>query len=227
MKGRLIVIEGTDGSGKATQTALLSRRLSEEGFSHRCLAFPCYDRPSSALVRQYLAGDFGTGPDDVNAYAAAAFYAVDRFASWAQDWRGDYQAGGLFLADRYTTANAVHQAAKLPEAERPAFFQWLTDLEHRRFGLPQPDLVLYLDMPVDLSESLLQARSEQTGTAEDIHEQNTAYLRRCRSCGQAAAAWYGWTVLPCVRSGCLRTPQDIHEELYARVRCLLERDFPE
>ena len=147
MSGRLIVFEGTDGSGKSTQFRLLCRRMEEEGHPFHRLVFPRYDQPSSALIRMYLAGEFGSRPEDVNAYAASSFYAVDRYASWKQDWGSCYRKGGLVLSDRYTTSNAVHQACKLPEGEWEAFFRWLDDFEHGKLGLPRPDLVLYLDMP--------------------------------------------------------------------------------
>ena len=184
--GHLIVLEGTDGSGKATQTGLLSAALTAAGIPNRCLEFPRYDNDSSVLVRRYLSGAYGSRPEDVNAYAASVLYTVDRFASWAEDWREAYRAGMLLLADRYTTSNAVHQASKLPEEERPAFFEWLADLEYRKVGLPEPDLVLYLDMPVQLSGALVQSRA--AGAETDIHEKNAEYLRQCRICGRQAAA---------------------------------------
>ena len=146
---------------------------------------------------------------------------MDRFASWAEDWRRDYEAGGLFLADRYSTANAVHQASKLPEAEREAFFRWLADFEYDKLGLPRPDLVFYLDMPTDVSETLVQYRSVTSGRQVDIHEQNDAYLRLCRQTARQAAAFYGWTVIPCMEGGILRSPEAIHNDIFAYVADLL------
>ena len=215
--GKLIVIEGTDGSGKSTQFDLLTRRLEAEGLSFRRLRFPRYDQPSSALIRMYLGGDFGADPDAVNAYAASTFYAVDRYASFVQDWRRDYQAGGVFLSDRYTTSNAVHQGGKVPPQERQAFFQWLYDLEYGRMGLPKPDLVLLLDMPTALSEQLMRRREAATHTKADIHEADSDYLARCRQTAREAAAFYGWTVISCARDGKLRTKEDIHQEIFDQV----------
>ena len=215
--GKLIVIEGTDGSGKSTQFDLLTRRLEAEGLAFRRLRFPRYDQPSSALIRMYLGGDFGAAPDAVNAYAASTFYAVDRYASFVQDWRRDYQAGGLFLSDRYTTSNAVHQGGKVPPQERQAFFQWLYDLEYGRMGLPKPDLVLLLDMPTSLSEQLMRRREAATHTKADIHEADSDYLARCRQTAREAAAFYGWTVISCARDGKLRTKEDIHQEIFDQV----------
>ena len=219
--GKLIVIEGTDGSGKSTQFDLLTRRLEAEGLSFRRLRFPRYDQPSSALIRMYLGGDFGADPDAVNAYAASTFYAVDRYASFVQDWQRDYLAGGLFLSDRYTTSNAVHQGGKVPPQEREAFFRWLYDLEYDRMGLPKPDLVVLLDMPTDLSQRLLRHREADTHTSADIHEQDAAYLSRCRETAREAAGHYGWAVVSCARDGQLRPVEDIHQEVYALVRAAL------
>lgn len=221
--GKLIVIEGTDGSGKSTQFELLAARLEREGRTFHRLRFPRYDQPSSALIRMYLGGDFGTDPEAVNAYAASTFYAVDRYASFVQDWRQAYEAGDLFLSDRYTTSNAVHQGGKVATEERAAFFRWLYDLEYNRMELPRPDLVVLLDMPTELSEQLLRRREADTHTRADIHEQDRAYLNRCRETAREAAAHYGWSLVSCARDGQLRTVEDIHEELYALVRRTLEK----
>ena len=170
--GKLIVLEGTDGSGKSTQFHLLTQRLEAEGVAFRKLVFPQYSEPSSALIRMYLNGEFGRHPGDVNAYAATAFYAVDRYASFQKVWRKEYEAGGLILSDRYTTSNAVHQGSKLAPPQRRAFFQWLEEFECDRLGLPRPDLVIYLDVPTDLTEVMLRKRERDTHTRGDIHEQD-------------------------------------------------------
>ena len=151
MAGTLIVLEGTDGSGKSTQFARLKERLSAQGAQFQCLKFPQYEEESSALIRMYLAGEFGSRPSDVNGYAASAFYAVDRYASYKKVWGEWYERGGLVLADRYTTSNAIHQASKVPQEEREDFFRWLYDFEYRKLGLPRPDLVVYLDVPTEAS----------------------------------------------------------------------------
>ena len=221
--GKLIVLEGTDGSGKSTQFALLKQRLESEGRSFHTIVFPQYDQPFSALIRMYLGGEFGPNPADVNAYAASAFYAVDRFASIRKVWGEEYRKGGLILADRYTSSNAVHQAAKVLEPIRPDFFRWLYDLEYVRFGLPVPDLVLYLDVPTELSETLLRKRESDTHTQADIHEQDLDYLRTCRRTGLQAAAFYGWSVVSCAKKGQLRAVEDIHEELYQKVLSVIEK----
>lgn len=220
--GKLIVIEGTDGSGKSTQFKQLTERLTKEGRAFRKLVFPRYSEPSSALIRMYLGGEFGTNPSDVNSYAASAFYAVDRYASYKQDWGKWYEDGGLVLSDRYTTSNAVHQAAKESAENRAEYLRWLYEFEYDRLGLPRPDLTIYLDVPTDFTEKLMRRREADTNTAADIHEKDMAYLATCRQSGKAAAEFYGWTVINCVKNGAMRSIEDIHEEIFAHVAKLLE-----
>lgn len=221
--GKLIVFEGTDGSGKSTQLSLLKGRLEREGTDFRTIVFPQYSEPSSALIRMYLGGEFGKHPSDINAYAASTFYAVDRFASFHKVWGEYFNQGGLVISDRYTTSNAVHQASKEPAERRDAFFQWLFELEYVHMELPKPDLVIYLDVPTELTGHLLRKREENTHTSADIHERDEAYLRRCRETGLQAAAYYHWKVLHCAEQGNLRGIEDIHEEIYDLVRrCIAE-----
>lgn len=215
MAGKLIVFEGTDGSGKSTQFSRLCARMEAEKYPFRRLIFPQYEQPSSALLRMYLNGEFGTHPSDVNAYAASAFYAVDRFASWKKVWGDDYRAGRLVLSDRYTTSNAVHQTCKLPEEQWEDFFRWLFDFECDKLGLPKPDLVLYLDMPTEKAVENLRRREAFTRTKGDIHEVDTGYLALCRRTAQAAARFYGWTSVACVApDGQLRDVEEIHQEIW-------------
>lgn len=220
--GKLIVFEGTDGSGKSTQFALLAKRLEAEQIGFQRLRFPQYEEPSSALIRMYLGGAFGDDPEAVNAYAASTFYAVDRYASYQCVWKDYYQGGGLVVSDRYTTSNAVHQGSKVPEGERAEFFRWLYDLEYDRMGLPRPDLVVLLDMPVELSEQLMRKREQSTGTHADIHERDEDYLKKCRDVALHAAKYYGWRTVSCAKNGAIRGVEDIHEEVYAIVKSCLE-----
>ena len=220
--GKLIVIEGTDGSGKSTQFRRLQQRLEQENRAFKHLVFPRYSEPSSALIRMYLGGEFGGSPADVNAYAASAFYAVDRFASYKQDWGQWYEQGGLVLSDRYTTSNAVHQASKEQGEKQRAFLKWLYEFEYDKLGLPRPDLVIYLDVPTDFTEKLLRGREAATNTSADIHEKDMSYLATCRETGRAAAKFYNWTVIDCVRDGAMRSIEDIHDEIYAHVMACLE-----
>ena len=220
--GKLIVIEGTDGSGKSTQFRLMSQRLENDGVTFKHIVFPRYDQDSSALIRMYLGGQFGTKPSDVNAYAASSFYAVDRFASYKMDWGQWYEDGGVVLSDRYTTSNAVHQASKEPQEKREQFLHWLYDFEYDKLGLPRPDLTIYLDVPTDFTEKMMRRREQDTNTKADIHEKDMQYLATCRQTGRFAAEYYGWTVIQCVRDGQMRTIEDIHEEIYSHVMKCLE-----
>ena len=222
MSGKIIVFEGTDGSGKSTQFRLLCSRVSQEGKPFRQLVFPRYEQPSSALIRMYLGGEFGREPGDVNPYAASAFYAVDRYASWKKVWGEDYREGGLILADRYTTSNAVHQGAKCSPEERQAFFRWLDEFEHDKLGLPRPDLVVYLDMPTHQAQRLLRERESATHTQGDIHEVDGGYLAACRACALQAAEQLGWHRVSCVDGGgALRSVEDIHEEIWSLAAALV------
>lgn len=220
--GKLIVFEGTDGSGKSTQFSLLTKRLQAMQVDFRTMVFPQYSEPSSALIRMYLGGEFGTRPSDVNAYAASTFYAVDRYASYRKVWREYYQNGGLMLSDRYTTSNAVHQASKEPDETREDFFRWLYDFEYHHMELPEPDIVIYLDVPTELTGQMLRRREHDTHTHADIHEQNMDYLRLCRKTGLEAARFYGWTIINCARDGKMRSIEDIHNEIFELVRTCLE-----
>ena len=220
--GKLIVIEGTDGSGKSTQFKLLTDRLESENRKFQKLVFPQYAEPSSALIRMYLGGEFGHSPSDVNAYAASAFYAVDRYASYKKVWGQWYEQGGLVVSDRYTTSNAVHQASKEEGLAQQKFLQWLSEFEYEKLGLPCPDLILYLDVPTDFTETMMRRREADTNTQADIHEQDMTYLATCRRTGKAAAEYYGWTVIDCVKDGVMRSIEDIHEEIYRHVQTILE-----
>lgn len=220
--GKLIVIEGTDGSGKSTQFRALQEHLRNDGTAFQCLQFPRYDKESSALIRMYLGGQFGNKPSDVNAYAASAFYAVDRYASYKEDWGQWYENGGLILSDRYTTSNAVHQASKLSGKEQSQYLDWLYEFEYKKLALPRPDLVIYLDVPTDFTEKMLRGREQATNTKADIHEKDTSYLATCRVTGRAAAEHYGWKVIQCVADGQMRSIEDIHNEIYAAVKQCME-----
>lgn len=218
MKGKLIVIEGLDGSGKATQTALLCDVLQQDGKPVRHITFPDYDQPSSALVKMYLNAEFGSNPEDVNAYAASSFYAVDRFASYLKFWKKDYQNGTVIVADRYTTSNAVYQMTKTKKEDWNNYLQWLQDYEYNKLQLPKPDLVLYLDMPTEISQSLMTARYHGNEAKKDLHERNRAFLTQCREAALYSAKKLGWKVIACSDSGQLRTIESVHQDVTAKIR---------
>jgi dTMP kinase len=211
--GKLIVFEGVDGSGKSTQYRRLCDRLHREGREFRSLVFPQYEEPSSALIRMYLAGEFGEKPTDVNAYAASAFFAVDRYASYKKSWGAFYEAGGLIVTDRYTTSNAVHQASKLPAEEREAYLRWLFDFEYEKLGLPMPDLVLFCDVDLEVSLQHLRGREAATHTHADIHERDNAYLASSIEAARQAAGLCGWRRLNCGTGNMLRSVEEIGLEV--------------
>ena len=220
--GKLIVFEGTDGTGKSTQYARACERLEAQNVRFEKIKFPQYDEPSSALIKMYLAGEFGSDPDKINPYAASTFYAVDRYAGFARGWKDFYDKGGLIVCDRYTTSNAVHQGSKLQGEKQAEFFTWLYDLEYDKMGLPRPDLVLCLDMPTELAHLLREKRDTQGVGDADIREHAERYLARCRETARQAAKHYGWTLISCVKDGRLRSIEDIHEEIYRHIAACLE-----
>lgn len=222
-KGKLITIEAGDGSGKATQTKALYDRLLAEGYQVLKVEYPDYQSESSALVRMYLGGEFGQQAENVSAYGASAFFAVDRYASYLLKWRQAYESGWIILADRYTTSNMVHQAVKLKDsAEREEFLAWLWDFEFGRLQLPVPDRVIYLDMPPEISDRLINSRAaKDSSRKKDIHEKDTSYLHHCHRAYNEVAEKYGWVKISCAQQGNLRTVQDIHEDVYQAVKEIL------
>ena len=213
--GKLIVLEGIDGSGKSAQYRRLCARMENDGIAYNHIVFPRYDKESSALIRMYLSGQFGENPGDVNAYAASTFYAVDRYASYRTDWGELYEKGGIILSDRYTTSNAVHQGSKLPDDQLPAFFDWLQDLEYEKLGLPKPNLVIYLDVDLETSLARMRRRQQKTHTSADIHEKDKDYLSRCLHTAEMAAEHYGWTRIPFLKDGKERDVDEKNREIYS------------
>ena len=195
--GKLIVIEGLDGSGKATQSKMLCEKLANKGYKVRKISFPVYDSDSSALVKMYLGGKFGSKPDDVNAYAASSFYAVDRYASFKSDWGKEYSEDCIIVADRYTTSNGVHQCSKLPSDEWDSFMNWLYDFEYNKMGIPSPDCVIYLDMSPNVSQKLMSERYNGDESKKDIHEKDVEYLNRSRKAAEFCAKHDNWNVIRC------------------------------
>lgn len=213
--GRLLVLEGLDGSGKSTQTERLREALLAAGETVRQIKLPDYDAPSSTLVRQYLAGDFGNDPQAVNAYAASSFYAVDRVASFLLDWKKDYEAGSLILADRYTTSNPIYQMTKLPREEWDDYLTWADDYEFGKLGLPRPDRVIFLDMPVEVSQKMMSRRYEGDEAKKDVHERNVQFLNACREAALYTAERWNWSVVRCWEGEEPRTIDSIAADVYA------------
>ncbi len=196
-KSGIIVLEGLDGSGKSTQFDRLAQYLKSRGVKLRAISFPDYDNPSSALVKMYLGGEIAGSAGAVNAYAASSFYAVDRYASFKQFWEKDYNEGSLILAARYVTSNCIYQMTKLPEEQWDSYLEWLEDYEYDKLGLPRPDKVIFLDMPIEISQKLLSDRYKGDESKKDIHEADVSYLYACRRAALFTAEKQGWAVIEC------------------------------
>lgn len=207
------MIDGLDGSGKATQSKLLAERLTEMGYKARTISFPDYESDSSALVRMYLGGKLGSSPDDVNAYAASSFYAVDRIASYINTWSRDYASYDYIIADRYTTSNIIHQMAKVEESDRENYINWLFDFEFNRLELPAPDMVIFLDVDPAISQKLIYGRYGGDESKKDIHESDFAYLLRCRNSAMYAIEHLGWVRIDCTEGGEMRSIEDISDSI--------------
>lgn len=220
--GKLIVIEGLDGSGKTTQLGLLPQKLAEKGIEAKEISFPDYEDPSSMLVRMYLSGEFGKKPDDVNAFAASLFYAVDRYASYKRHWGEYYENGGTVISGRYVESNAYHQMAKLPEDDWAEYLEWLYETEYSKTAIPKPDLVIFLDMPVEVSTAMMTSRYSGDETKKDIHEKDSAYLSACRKAAKYAAKKCGWTVINCADGQKPRSVESISNEITERVLDVLK-----
>ncbi len=214
----LYVLEGLDGSGKGTQFNILKNRLNEEENGCISVDFPDYNSESSALVKMYLNGELGTNAKDINAFAVSTFYAVDRFASYEKSWRKDYLNGTNIVANRYVSSNIVYQMTKLPKEKWDEFIDWLTDLEHGKFGLPVADKVIYLDMPIEVSQKLMSKRYSGDENLKDIHESNIAFLSECRTCALYAAEKLGWSIIACANGDTPKSIDEISEEIYKTIK---------
>lgn len=219
MREGLIVIDGVDASGKHTQSELLCKRLAREGYAVKRIQFPDYDQPSSALIKMYLAGEFGTDAAAVNAYAASSFYAVDRYASYKKFWKTELDAGKIVISDRYTTSNAIHQMIKLPKTQWDDYLTWLYQYEYELLGIPRPDLVLFMDMPVSVSLRLMDERAKKEHREKDIHEANRNYLTACYESAAYAADKLGWVRIHCLdEQNKLKKAEQISDEIVRLVK---------
>jgi len=213
----LFIIEGIDGSGKSTQVRMLKERFEAEGREVLTLKFPVYEDLSSGPVRMYLAGELGSNPDDVNAFAASSFYAIDRYASYKKTWEKDYKKGTLILADRYTVSNIIHQSSKLSVEEREPFFDWLYDLEFGKLGIPVPDKTFYLDVPPSVSIRKMEERYSGDEGKKDIHEKDAGYLQRCYEAGIYACDKLNMYKVDCVSEGKLRPAKEINDVIFNEI----------
>lgn len=216
-KGKLIVLDGLDGSGKSTQSVRTVHALQKRGLGVKLISFPDYDEPSSALVKMYLNEAFSSSPGGVNAYAAGSFYAVDRYASFVRFWKEAYENGGVILATRYTTSNAIHQMGKLPREQWDAYLDWLADYEYGKLGLPPPDLVIFLDMDRTVADRLILSRYGGDEQKKDIHEKNRDYLIQCRETACYSAEKLGWKIVRCDDGTNPRPMEAVTEDILSEI----------
>lgn len=219
-KGKIIVLEGLDGSGKSTQLDLAYSYLKEQNVKSHLISFPSYETVSGQLISCYLKGEIPCD-DTKGAYAASSMYAIDRYVSYVTDWKSFYEAGGTIISGRYTTSNAIYQLTKVAEDERESFLSWLFDYEYNKLGLPKPDMVLYLDMPVEVSQKLLDNRYLGDPAKKDIHEKNVKYLEECRKNALYVAERCNWDVIDCANDGFPVPIEDIYMEICAYLRVVL------
>lgn len=225
--GKLFVIDGTDGSGKQTQFELLKEHLDKENIEYRTVSFPNYDSPSSSLVKMYLSGEFGEHAKEVSPYIASTFYAADRYATFQKGFKKYYEDGGIILADRYTTANMVHQAGKIDdEKEREKFLNWLFDLEFNIYGLPVPSKVFFLNMPPEKVKKLIKDRENKFthGAKKDIHESDEQHLKDSYNAACSLVDKYNWNEIKCVKNNEIRTREDIHNEIFKIVQKEIQKN---
>lgn len=219
--GKLFVIDGTDGSGKQTQFQKLQESLTKDGIDYKVVSFPNYDSPSSSLVKMYLSGEFGENAKEISPYIASTFYAADRYATFQTGYKKYYEDGGIILADRYTTANMVHQAGKIKdEKEREKFLNWLWDFEFNLYGLPVPNEVFFLNMPVEKSIELMKDRENKFTHQDkkDIHERDINHLKDAYEAACDVSKKYNWYEIKCVKNNEIRTIEDIQQEIYNEVK---------
>ena len=225
-RGKIIVIEGTDSSGKETQTALLYKKLKEKYSNVKKISFPNYESPACAPVKMYLAGEFGEKASEVNPYPVSIMYGIDRYASYKKEWESFYLNGGIIVTDRYTTSNMVHQASKIADSsEKIRYLSWLEDLEYQKIGIPKPDLIIFLNMPINISIELMKNRKNKITnySTKDIHEKDVIYLEKSYNNACEIAKKYGWQEISCISSdNRLKTIEEISNEIYSKVKILLD-----
>lgn len=217
----IITIDGLDGCGKSTQLEILSKKLESLNINHKMISFPCYEEPTSIFVTKYLNGDFSKTANGVNSYTASSFYALDRYASYNLHWGKDYQEGTLILSGRYISSNLIHQMVKMPQSEWDSFSKWLYDFECNKLGLPNADLTIFLDMPIEISQRLLSSRYDGDDCKKDIHEKDVHYLKSCRKSALYSAEKFDWKVIPCNDGENPRSIEDISNDIFHIVSNLL------
>lgn len=224
MKGKFIVIEGTDGSGKKTQAKILCEKLNEAGINCIVQSFPNYDSPACTPVKMYLNGEFGD-IGCLDAYQANSLYAVDRLCTM-MGLKDHIENGGSIVFDRYVESTMLHQAALIEnQEERDKFLDYVNDFEFGKLKLPKPDLVIFLDVPVEVSKKLADSREEyKSGNKKDILEQDISHLTKAYNSGKYVANKYGWTQISCLNeSGNLKSIEEISNDIFEVVKKLFNK----
>lgn len=225
MRGKLIIIEGTDGSGKQTQSELLYRNLNEKYKTNVLkISFPNYESDGSTLVKMYLNGEFGKNPEDVNPYVASIFFASDRYASYKTSFGNPYNSSHIIISDRYTTSNIIHQGSKIfDEKQRDEYISWLYDLEYNKMELPKPDIVIFLHVPYEYTQKLIENRDNKIdgSSIKDIHERNEEYFKKTNELSVKIAQKLNWCIIDCVKDGKLKDIQEIQEQILKKVEEIL------
>ena len=192
--GKIIVIEGLDGSGKYTQSKILSDKLTYLGKDVKMISMPNYDSESSGPVRMYLNSQISSDPKTVNPYATSSFFAVDRFINYFCDWKMFYDnEDSIIICDRYTTSNMIYQLAKVDRERWDSFLNWIDEYEYKHLKIPRPDLVIYLKVSVNISHRLIASRS----SSYDLHESNLNFLRICEKAADFSSKKFDWKVINC------------------------------
>ena len=216
MKGTIISIEGTDGAGKHTQQQLLFKDLKEMGYEVFEQSFPNYESDSSAPVKMYLGGEFGASVNCLDAYQASVLYAIDRMCTYKKTLESHYKNGEILLFDRYVQSNFIHHCSKIEDDdEKQEFIAWEEDLEYNLLGIPKPNLIFFIEMPVEKSLELARSRADyKTGAKKDIHEEDPTHLQKSYDNGLNLAKKLGWTIIHCVdENGNLKSIDEIHKEI--------------
>ena len=216
---RIIVFEGTDASGKATQSKLLEKRLRAAGYNVIKRSFPAYEVDSSLFVRNYLGGKYGENASDISPYAASTFYAVDRYDSFHTDWKVfTEKENTIIVLDRYVTSNIVHQCSKIEsKKDKLKFIRWAQELEYIHMGLPKPDLVFFLKMPTEKVIELKTTRTEDLGVEEDLHEKDHEHLRLAFDNACSVSSLLKWETIDCVDAeDNIRTIDNISNEIFKK-----------
>jgi len=222
--GQLIVIEGTDGSGKATQTEILVKRLRENGYKVRVFDFPQYGKKSAKFVEMYLRGELGSA-SEVSPYVASLFYAIDRHFA-AHEIEKALESEDFVITNRYITANMGHQGGKISDPiEREEYLRWLEELEHEKLELPIPDRVIFLYLPPVQNQELNKKKGfrEYLGTAKDIHEEDYNHMVEASEAYKQIADDREWIRIDCLKDGQLMSRDEIASLIWAQISDLLKK----